>query len=675
MTTAHAWHQLNLTFDTPDTAEQWATGHARDILTAACEEGVIDAWWYIRKHPHWRLRLHAPAGHLLDQLTRTLTEHPAVQGTAVVVYEPETYRFGGAAGMDAAHHLFAADSRHLIDHLADHRGNEARPELAMRLLTRMMTAAGLELFEKGDTWQAVADRRVTDTTPAPTQGTVSAVQTLITAVDEAPDSPLAHTATWTRTYEETGRLLADLARAGELSRGLRAILADHAMFTFNRFGIPASTQALLACAASTFVFHHTRTTADPTAGRMTSMPTTAPATDPARLREALVAKIDSLRIFHTPTVREAFLTVPRHVFLPEVDVADAYVARQVVTKRAADGTATSSASSPSIVAIMLEQLDVQPGHNVLEIGAATGINAALLSELVGDSGNVTTIELDQDLADGARAHLSEAGYPRVEVICSDGALGAPDRAPFDRIIVTAGAWDIPDAWWTQLKVGGRLVVPLSLHGSGLTRSLAFQRTSQDTMAATNAATCGFVPMRGSIEAGAGHVRLADEIILKAERIDDTLQENLPELLNQPEQHTWTGLHVRHDEPVAHLDLWLATHCEAKHLRFGKVSLSDTARSLQIADPARRWSGAALYAADGNALAYLTTRAIDDDTDEIGLAARGPEDITNAFLDLLNTWNTTRPEHPIVTAERSGTIVSPGNGAEISRLSSRFTITW
>ncbi|GAA4693934.1 protein-L-isoaspartate(D-aspartate) O-methyltransferase [Promicromonospora umidemergens] len=674
MTTARAWHQLNITFEAPDTAEQWATGHARDILTTAREEGVIDAWWYIRKHPHWRLRLHAPGEHLLDQFTRTLTAHTAVKDHAVVVYEPETYRFGGPAGMDVAHHLFAADSRHLIDHLAGHHGgDEVRAELAVRLVTRVMTAAGLELFEQGDTWQAVADRRVTDTIPAPTPGTVSAVQTLITAADEAPDSPLAHADAWTEAFEEAGLLLADLAAAGQLSRGLRAILADHAMFTFNRFGIPASTQALLARAASTFIFHHTHTTPDPTAGRMTRMPTTA--TDPARLREALVAKIDSLGIFRTPAVREAFLKVPRHVFLAEVDVEAAYVARQVVTKRAADGTATSSASSPSIVAIMLEQLDVEPGHNVLEIGAATGINAALLSELVGDSGKVTTIELDQDLADGAHAHLSEAGYQRVEVICGDGAVGAPDRAPFDRIIVTAGAWDIPEAWWAQLKIGGRLVVPLSLHGSGLTRSLAFERTSQDTMVATDAATCGFVPMRGSIEAGAGHVRLADEVILKAESIDGTLEESLPELLNQPEQHTWTGLHVRHDEPVAHLDLWLATHCEGKRLRFGKVSLSETARSLQFADPARRWSGATLYASDGTALVHLTTRAIDDDTDEIGLAARGHAPVIDDVMALLNVWNKTRPAHPFVTAERSGTTAPHENGWKVSRPSCRLTITW
>lgn len=98
-----------------------------------------------------------------------------------------------------------------------------------------------------------------------------------------------------------------------------------------------------------------------------------------------------------------------------------------MTKRAPDGTAISSASSPYVVAIMLEQLQAHPGHRVLEIGTATGINAALLAELVGSAGQVVTVEIDDDLADGARTALAAAGYPQVEVICGDGAHGHPAR--------------------------------------------------------------------------------------------------------------------------------------------------------------------------------------------------------------------------------------------------------
>ncbi len=207
----------------------------------------------------------------------------------------------------------------------------------------------------------------------------------------------------------------------------------------------------------------------------------------------MVAFIDGLGTFRTPHVKDAFRAVPRHLFLPGVELRTAYAPKPVVTKRAGDGTAISSASSPNVVATMLEQFHVQPGHRVLEIGAATGINAALLAELVGPTGTVVTIELDDDLAAAARASLTATGYDQVEVICGDGALGHPTRAPYDRIIVTAGAWDLVSAWWQQLAVGSRLVVPLRLHGSGLTRSIAFDLAEPGRMVSTSAAVADSCP--------------------------------------------------------------------------------------------------------------------------------------------------------------------------------------
>jgi protein-L-isoaspartate(D-aspartate) O-methyltransferase len=91
---------------------------------------------------------------------------------------------------------------------------------------------------------------------------------------------------------------------------------------------------------------------------------------------------------------------------------------------------------------MLEQLAVRPGDQVLEIGTGTGFNAALLAELAGTSGHVTTIDIDQDITDAARRSLNEAGYGHVQVICAD---GYPADASYDRIIVTAGAPDLPAA--------------------------------------------------------------------------------------------------------------------------------------------------------------------------------------------------------------------------------------
>ncbi|HWC83884.1 MAG TPA: methyltransferase domain-containing protein, partial [Pseudonocardiaceae bacterium] len=95
---------------------------------------------------------------------------------------------------------------------------------------------------------------------------------------------------------------------------------------------------------------------------------------------------------------------------------------------------------PTVVAMMLGQLDPQPGENVLEIGAGTGYNAALLAELVGDTGQVTTIDIDLNVTAHARATLADTGYDQVRVITADGALGDPDHAPYDKIIVTVGPW-------------------------------------------------------------------------------------------------------------------------------------------------------------------------------------------------------------------------------------------
>lgn len=678
MTPEPAWRQVHFNFDSPDDAEQWATDHALSLLNSADDDGIIDAWWFVRKHPQWRFRLRTcDADRLTSTLAASLADHSAVRACTAGIYEPEITRFGGTAAMAVAHDLFTIDSRYIVEYLAA-AGNH-RHELAVRLVTRMATTAGLDLYEQGDLWRRVADHRATDTTPTPAPATLTAIQTLITATSDAPESPLERVPAWASAFERTGNLLSSLAHRGELTRGLRAILADHTLFTFNRLGISASEQALLATAAHTFIFHRTHTTTAPRTDRMTTMPSAPPThTDPVRLREDLVAKIDSLGTFRTPAVREAFLTVPRHVFLPDVDVAQAYVPRQVVTKRAADGSAISSASSPNIVAAMLEQLAPQRGQNILEIGAATGINAALLAELAGDSGHVTSIELDQDLADGARRHLAEAGYQRVDVICGDGALGAPDQAPYDRIIVTAGAWDIPETWWDQLAVGGRLVVPLGLHGSGLTRSLAFERTTPDTMVSTDAVTCGFVPMRGDIERGQAHIRLADDVVLKVENTDTDLAEILTAAFEVPDPlQIWSGIHVRHDEPVANLDLWLATHCATHSLAFGKLSVSDTARRLGLADPARRWSGATLYTDDGTTMAHLITRTIDENTEEIGLTIHGHSHTIDSAQTLLHAWNETRPAHPTITARRPGNSDMPAGRRSpiIDHRATSITISW
>jgi len=114
-------------------------------------------------------------------------------------------------------------------------------------------------------------------------------------------------------------------------------------------------------------------------------------------------------------------------------------------------------SQPYVVAYMTEQLEVQPQHRVLEIGTGSGYQAAVLSRLARE---VVSIERYRTLADSARERLKTLGFDNVTVIAGDGFSGAPDRAPFDRIIITAAAEKIPDTLVEQLAEGGKMVLPL-----------------------------------------------------------------------------------------------------------------------------------------------------------------------------------------------------------------------
>jgi len=195
----------------------------------------------------------------------------------------------------------------------------------------------------------------------------------------------------------------------------------------------------------------------------------------------------------TDEILAAVGAVPRHLFMPDEALSRAYGLGSVVTHRDESGVALSSASELATVAGMLKQLDVRPGHQVLEVGAGTGFNAGLLRHLVGPDGSVTTIDILEQAADEARAHLSAAGFADVTVVHGDGELGVPENAPYDRIIVTAGADHLAQGWAEQLAAGGRLVVPLRING--VTRSVTFER-SDGFWRSLQMLECGFMPMRG-----------------------------------------------------------------------------------------------------------------------------------------------------------------------------------
>jgi protein-L-isoaspartate(D-aspartate) O-methyltransferase len=216
--------------------------------------------------------------------------------------------------------------------------------------------------------------------------------------------------------------------------------------------------------------------------------------DFAAQRQALVAHLRTAQGVSEP-VAEAMLAVPRHLFVPGVEPEAAYRDEPIVTKRDAEGRPISSSSQPAIMATMLGQLGVEPGHRVLEIGAGTGYNAALLAHLAGPGGRVVALDIDEDTVEQARRHLDAAGVTGVEVLCRDGAGGHPALAPYDRLIATVGVWDLAPAWLAQLGPGGRLVAPLDLRGVQV--SAAMERDGERWVS-RSVAPCGFMRMRGSL---------------------------------------------------------------------------------------------------------------------------------------------------------------------------------
>ncbi|MFB7982867.1 methyltransferase domain-containing protein [Streptomyces vinaceus] len=211
----------------------------------------------------------------------------------------------------------------------------------------------------------------------------------------------------------------------------------------------------------------------------------AQAAGPRDLRDAAhaaqVRELTAAGVLEDPGWRAAFAAVPRHVFVPYFftgrgagherlwgeDPDPAHRARWLrgvyadapLPTRLRDGALVSSSSQPSLMAKMLEALEVRDGADVLEIGTGTGYTAALLSHRLGEE-HVTTIDLDEEITESARAHLARLGY-RPTVVTGDGARGCPSRAPFDRILVTCTLPLVPHAWLGQCRPGARILAPLS----------------------------------------------------------------------------------------------------------------------------------------------------------------------------------------------------------------------
>jgi protein-L-isoaspartate(D-aspartate) O-methyltransferase len=371
---------------------------------------------------------------------------------------------------------------------------------------------------------------------------------------------------------------------------------------------------------------------------------------PDALRARMVDVIAANGYLRGAPVERAMRAVPRHQFLPAASVEAAYADESVTTKPGiGDGLPLSCASMPTIVAMMLEQLDARPGDRVLEIGAGTGYNAALLAEIVGEAGTVTTIDIDAEVTGQARAVLDATGYGRVRVITRDGALGDADHAPFDRIIVTVGPWDLPPAWHTQLAPAGRLVVPLRWRGQS--RTIAFSR-EEHGLRADSIQLCGFIPMIGQDGEHTGSLDPDGLVTLCWDRDQPVDPAALTGVLNQPRTDSWSGVTVGSEEPFD--GIWL--RMTATEPGTCRIAAWPPAVDSGLCTPAIAARSPAL--AEHDSLAYLTLRHAPEDGErpwELGATGHGPTGrvLAERLCDQIRAWDRSRSAAPQITAHPAG----------------------
>jgi protein-L-isoaspartate(D-aspartate) O-methyltransferase len=218
--------------------------------------------------------------------------------------------------------------------------------------------------------------------------------------------------------------------------------------------------------------------------------------------ERLVDNLVREGVLRSPSIIRAMKNVPRRLFLPERSIEYAAVDAPLPLGQG------QTVSAPHMVAIMNEALELHVGHRVLEVGAGCGWHAATIAEIVApkeasrsERGHVFTVEIVDELAQLARENVMHHGYgDRVTVIHGDGSVGYPEQSPYDRILVTAAAPEIPPPLLEQLKAGGVLAIPVG--NVLLFQSLIRVRKNTDGgLARENLGGVAFVPLTGRFGQG------------------------------------------------------------------------------------------------------------------------------------------------------------------------------
>ena len=215
-------------------------------------------WWFLRKHPYWRLRIRTADRHVATALLDDLVAASVIARWTPGIYEPETAAFGGSVAMDIAHDLFCADSRGVLAYTRHDPPPVGRRELSLLLIRALQDGVGLDWFEAADVFDRVAQMR-----PSPPAGDDPRIERLAGQMRPllalpaqarsalfAGDGPLAAAAPMVEAFMAAGRQVCEAAAAGRLDRGVRAVLAHMVIFHWNRLGLSANSQAILARAAT-----------------------------------------------------------------------------------------------------------------------------------------------------------------------------------------------------------------------------------------------------------------------------------------------------------------------------------------------------------------------------------------------------------------------------------------
>jgi protein-L-isoaspartate(D-aspartate) O-methyltransferase len=203
-------------------------------------------------------------------------------------------------------------------------------------------------------------------------------------------------------------------------------------------------------------------------------------------RENLVNYLKKQGRIKSSEVENAFLEIPRELFVPEFLKKHAYADTPL---QIGEG---QTISAPHMVAIMCEELDLKQNQKILEIGAGSGYHAAIVSKIIGKEGHVYSIERIQSLSDNAKENIQKANIKNVTVETGDGSEGLEKYAPYDRIYVTCAAPDIPEPLIEQLKDPGKMLIPVG----DMICTLYLIEKKNGIIKKYNHGGCAFVPLRG-----------------------------------------------------------------------------------------------------------------------------------------------------------------------------------